>query len=69
MALILELPDNLTEQERRLDEAADLMIGEGREPLCFCILCAPLSIAILRRVNEKEQDGHGNQGIQAGRQL
>jgi hypothetical protein len=52
MSLILDLPDNLTDQERRLDEAADLMIGEGREPLCFCLLCAPVSIQIMRRKDD-----------------
>jgi hypothetical protein len=55
MSLILELPDNLTEQERRLDETADLMIGEGREPLCFCLLCAPVSIQIMRRKDDSIQ--------------
>jgi hypothetical protein len=49
MGLIIDLPEPLTEQERRLDEAAELMIGEGREPLCFCLLCAPVSIQIIRR--------------------
>jgi hypothetical protein len=54
MSLILDLPDNLTDQERRLDEAADLMIGEGREPLCFRLCCYGVSIQIMRRMKEKE---------------
>jgi hypothetical protein len=42
----------LTEQERAIDSAAELMFAEGREPLCFCLLCAPISVEIMRRKDD-----------------
>jgi hypothetical protein len=45
----------LTEQERAIDSAAELMFAEGREPLCFCLLCAPISVEIMRRKDELQR--------------
>jgi hypothetical protein len=49
-----ELPASPRQREEVISLVAELApVGEGYEPLCFCLLCAPMSVEIMRREEGK----------------